>query len=340
MSTAKRSPASMVHGLEANTAKSSMSRVQELSSRASPPNRVNFAASQSSEPGFAAYSGDTSYSPGARVMLPVELLEENPRNPRVFYSEAGLQKLISSIARSGVLTAVQVYPAENGRYRLKSGHRRVRSVRQLGQTAIKAEVVPLSGDVLQDYREAREINQEHRSHTHFDDAVRFQQMVGEGIEQQTIATLLGLTETDISKHLSIGGLPRDVLEEMAENISNFGFTSAYLLYRYWSVLEKDDDALRKLVKKVIEGKLSTRQLEQLVKAQKPAGQAVPARRAQAFSRAEVRGYGTGELKTFEGKLVLHLERLDDERRDVLFGRILALFKEEGLEVGASAPTPG
>lgn len=336
MSTSKRSPASMVHGLETSAAKSSMSRLQELSTRAAAPARVSQGSGKSSEPGFEAHVPHTDYLPGARILLPVDLLDENPHNPRVFYSDAGLQKLIKSIARSGVLTAVQVYPAENGRYRLKSGHCRVRSVKQLGQTVIKAEVVPLSGDALQDYREAREINQEHRSHTHFDDAIRFQQLVSEGTGQHVIASLLGLTEVDVSKHLSIGGLPRDVLEAMAENISSFGFTSSYLIYRYWSTTGKDDDALRRLVKKVVEGKLSTRQLEQMVKEQKPAGSTGGPKRAQAFSRAELRGYGTGELKAFEGKLVLHLEKLENEKRDVLFGRILALFKEEGLEVGAAA----
>lgn len=335
MST-KKNVNSLVSGFQAGA----MSRIQFLAEgtqgkqeRAEPLRALK---GRQVEPGYEEFSQVGEYEPGDRVLLPLDCLAENPNNPRVFYSESALRDLIKSIAKTGLQTAVQVYPKNaQGEHMLKSGHRRARATRVLGHTVIKAEVVAYSGDTLRDYREAREINREHKSHSLLDDAVRFKQLLDNGDvkDQQTLATMLGVTDAEVSKHLSIGVLPMSALEEMAEHQSQCGLTASYLLYRYWVTSEKDDEALLKLVRRVAEGRVTTRQLEQMVQVQKPG----PAerRREHAFSRVEVSGYARGELKAFEGKLTLKLESVASDKREALFRHIVKAFEDAGLEVGGA-----
>lgn len=340
----KKDVGSLVSGLQSSA--SGLTRLQRLAGSERPAERlkvvpVNRPSANDAEAGFQAYEPNSVYEPGDRVMLPLQLIVENPLNPRAFFGETALQALVNSIVQAGLQTAIQVYPRnENGEYVLKSGHRRVRAMKVLGQPVIKAEVVAHSGDPLRDYREAREINREHKSHTHIDDAVRFQQLLAEGVvaEQRQLAEMLGVTDADVSKHLSIATLPRDALQQMAEYPAQCGFTASYLLYRYWATAGNDDEALLKLVKRVTEGKVSTRQLEQLVSAQKaPQGEK---RREHAFSRAELGGFARGELKAFDGKLTLKLENMPNEKRDALFRSLLSVFEDAGLNVGGVSREPG
>jgi ParB/RepB/Spo0J family partition protein len=338
--SSKKNVNSLVSGLQ-TTAASRMQLLaggkQEREERMEPSHKLVAAPRVQIDPGFGEYLDTYAYEPGDRIILPIQHIAENPRNPRVFFAEEAMRDLIRSVAKTGIQSAVQVYPRnDEGKYVLKSGHRRTRAVRMLGQIAVKAEVVAFSGDALQDYREAREINREHRSHGLLDDAVRFKQLLEDKDvpDQQALAATLGITDAEVSKHLSIGTLPLIALQEMAESAAQCGLTASYLLYRYWATSEKDDEGLLKLVKRVVAGKVTTRQLEQLVQQQKPG---LPERkREHAYSRIEVSGYANGELKAFDGKLTLKLENLSNDKRDSLFRRIVVAFEEAGLDTGGTS----
>ncbi len=333
-----------VSAMVASLAPRPMTRIERLAASGARNGLPVSAASNlrnTQEPGFQAYSPEVAYAPGERVLLPLTQVGENPRNPRVFFSEEALQGLVKSIAQAGLQTAIQVYPSgETGTYTLKSGHRRVRALKLLGHTHVKAEIVAPSGDLLQDYREAREINREHRSHSHFDDAVRFRQLLesGEVKEQQQLADMLGITESEVSKHLAIGRLPLNVLSAMAESPSRCGLTASYQLHRYWDASGASEESMLKLVKRVLDGKVTTRQLEALNQAAKPVTS--ERKREHALSRAEVRGSATGELKAFDGKLVLKLTDMSNETRDVLFRKLLQAIRDAGLDVGRGAVDAG
>jgi ParB/RepB/Spo0J family partition protein len=337
----KKNVASLVAGLQSTA----VSRMQLLAGnrpdKAEPLSGIRRAPGGRAEPGYEDYASGSAYEPGDRVLLPLEHIAENPRNPRVFFAAEAMQDLVKSVAKAGVQSAVQVYPRdEQGKYVLKSGHRRTRAVRLLGHRTVKAEVVAFSGDALQDYREAREINREHKSQGLLDDAVRFKQLLEDKdvADQQALASMLGITDAEVSKHLSIGTLPLVALQEMSESPAQCGLTASYLLYRFWTTSGKDDDALLRLVRRVVAGKVTTRQLEQLVQQQKPGLQ--ERKREHAYSRVEVTGYASGELKAFEGKLTLKLENLANDKRDALFRRIVKAFEEAGLATGGASAGAG
>jgi len=84
----------------------------------------------------AAYD---SPSNEAVLTLPCHLLEDNPLRMG-FFSQSHLEGLTASIRESGLLEPVLVYPIDGGRYRILSGHYRVRAVRRLRQQVLLCRV--------------------------------------------------------------------------------------------------------------------------------------------------------------------------------------------------------
>ena len=286
--------------------------------------------------GYAAFDPAADYPVGAHIVLPLNRVIENPLNPRFYYPKSEIQSLAKSLGQNGQLTSVQVYPANaDGKFMLKSGHRRVRALGDLGRRAVNVEVVAKGAGVLQEYKEAREINLEHKSQSHFDDAKLWTRIIEqENVGQVELAKTLGLDKTDISKTLSIGELPEDLKAKMAEHLPLFGFTASYLVYGYWAKSGKNETATEKVVNQVIEGRMSTRKLKGLVDA---AVRPEPERKqTRALSRAEVKGFANGELKAFDGKLTLQLDIFDDEKRDLWYLKVLGVFDELELQVEKAA----
>lgn len=293
------------------------------------------------EAGYLKYEEGRTYRVGQRVLMPLSKVYENPQNPRVFYFEEDWQPFLRSLSGAGQLTAAQVYPSDSdGRFMLKSGHRRRRALEMLNRSWIKVEIVANVSSPLEEYKQARAINIEHRVQTHFDDAVRFQELLQTGvvIDQKHLAQEFNLKEGDISKTLSIGKLPMDILERMARHQDNFGFIASYYIFQYWKRFNEDDAKTLKLVDKVVEGRLGVRQLEALVKDTSVANR--PGKRRElALARAQVVTGAKGELKAFEGRLSLTLSDIEASKRDQLYLRILALFEEVGLGAETAVTEP-
>jgi ParB family transcriptional regulator, chromosome partitioning protein len=71
--------------------------------------------------------------------IPVDLIDRNPENPRIFFRGKELEELTKSIRRYGVQVPISVYP-EGGRYVLIDGERRWRCSVKLNRPKIPALV--------------------------------------------------------------------------------------------------------------------------------------------------------------------------------------------------------
>lgn len=293
--------------------------------------------------GYQAYDPEKTYNPGDRILLPMSVLEANPRNPRVFLVESKAQELVASIATNGQMECGMAYQkGANGKFRIKGGHRRQWALDTLNCEYMKLEIVARNPNELEEFRQARALNTDHQSQTHIDDALRFAELIQDGIaeDQTALAVALKVSKADMSKSLSIAEMPRLLLEPMAEHIESFGMSSAYAVYRYWAQTDRDEDRTLSLIKKVIDGRLSVRALEALVKEATGAKERAGVRREHAVARAVFSGTGQGELKAYAaGKLTLELNNLDPDRRDAVYTRIVDLFKELGLVAESGAPAP-
>lgn len=282
--------------------------------------------------GYPLYDAACEYGVGDRLLLPIEMLQDNPNNPRVFYLEAGMESLLSSLATAGQLTAAQAYfDKDSGNFMLKSGHRRKRALRMLGKSHIKVEIVAHAPSLLDEYKQARDLNVEHKSQTHFDDAVRFKALIEDGVarDQKALSLELNIPEAEISKILRIGMLPEVLLEEMAEHITHFGLTASYHIYRYWVSCNKNVDRTQALIRRVVERALSVRQLEKLVKDDVPLAGVAP--RARMLERLSLTGPGKVELKAYEERIVLQVEELPRVQRESLFAALVTALESAGFD---------
>lgn len=66
-----------------------------------------------------------------QLSVPLDLIDDNPWQPRQTYDAAKLEELISSIRADGLLQPVAVRRASGGRYQLVAGHRRLRAFKEL-----------------------------------------------------------------------------------------------------------------------------------------------------------------------------------------------------------------
>jgi len=107
----------------------------------------------------ASSAGVTVRGPddGALLVLDLDLLDDNPFQPRGAMDDAKLAELASSIAQSGLLQPIAVRPTASGRYHIVAGHRRVAAFKRLRDAsaneaergkygAIRAQAVLALGD--------------------------------------------------------------------------------------------------------------------------------------------------------------------------------------------------
>ncbi|MBM3552252.1 MAG: ParB/RepB/Spo0J family partition protein [Alphaproteobacteria bacterium] len=78
---------------------------------------------------------------GRRSFIPIELIDEDPDQPRRAFSDEELSQLAESVRRVGILQPITVRPSEtNDRYIISMGARRFRAARLAGLEAIPAIV--------------------------------------------------------------------------------------------------------------------------------------------------------------------------------------------------------
>lgn len=66
------------------------------------------------------------------ISLPVSQIRPNPKQPRRFFSEAGITQLAASFQKDGFRGALNVRPLEDGSYQIVAGERRWRAAQQAG----------------------------------------------------------------------------------------------------------------------------------------------------------------------------------------------------------------
>lgn len=80
-----------------------------------------------------------AFKDGQSVAIAIDLLDDNPFQPRVKMDAAELDELVSSIRAQGLIQSIAVRPTANGRCVIVAGHRRVAAYRKLREAAPDTE---------------------------------------------------------------------------------------------------------------------------------------------------------------------------------------------------------
>ena len=122
-------------------------------------------------------------------MVPINLVDEDPNNPRTEFPEAELNELADDIRQRGILQPIVVHPADaRGRHRIHFGAKRWRAAQRAGLTAVPVVVRDEPGDP---YAQVAE-NQKRHGLTPLDLARFIRDRVDAAESHATIAKRLGM----------------------------------------------------------------------------------------------------------------------------------------------------
>ena len=143
----------------------------------------------------------------------IERIFDNPEQPRTVFDETALQTLAISIERVGLQQPILIRESqEKGRYVLVAGERRLRAHRILGRTTIPAIITQGRPEEVTLIENVQRVDL---------DAVDLARglsrlMERHGYTQAAAGSLVGCTEAEVSRRLSVLRLPDDILNDYRE----------------------------------------------------------------------------------------------------------------------------
>ena len=204
--------------------------------------------------GLAALIPQRSVAPGP-AEIPISRITANPWQPRQQMAEDGLQALATSIAEHGVLQPIIVTETLDG-YRLIAGERRLRAARMAGLERIPAVIRQL--DDHQHLELALVENLQRSDLGPMEEARAFRQLIDEfGFTQETVAVRVGRARSTVANTLRLLDLDSAVQQAIVDGRLTEGHGRA--------LVGLPGDVQARLITTVVDGELSVRQTEELVR---------------------------------------------------------------------------
>lgn len=190
------------------------------------------------------------------VKVPIDTIFPNPYQPRKNFDDAALEDLSASIAQYGVLQPLLVSPAEDGRYMLIAGERRLRA----SKMAKLAEVpVIISEYTSQQIAEIALIENLQREDLHYlEEAEGYEKLMNQfHITQEAMAARVGKKQSTIANKLRLLRLSAPVRKVLMD---------AELSERHARALLKlpDDEKRLEVLETIVAKNFSVRQTEEYI----------------------------------------------------------------------------
>jgi len=192
-------------------------------------------------------------------MCPIELIDENPDQPRVDLGGKDLNELANSIREKGVLTPL-IVSKKKDRFQLIAGQRRLVAAKSVG---LKKVPVIVRETTPSERLELALIENIHRKDLNpIEEATAYKRLINEtGMSHEEIAKRLGKERSTITNMVRILNLPSDVQHLIVEGKLSMGHARALAGI-------KDSKKVIALARLVVEKDVSVRRLEELVKKEK------------------------------------------------------------------------
>lgn len=189
-------------------------------------------------------------------MVNINLIQPNKQQPRKNFDEEKLQELTKSIKDHGIITPL-IVKKQGSFYEIIGGERRWRAAKAAGLLEVPVVIKEL------DKKEAAEIalieNIQREDLNAVEEALAYQSLIDEfGLTQEEVASRVSKNRTTITNALRILKLNDAILDLIKTNQLSSGHARA--------LLSIEDASLReKIAKRVIDEKLSVRDIEKLVR---------------------------------------------------------------------------
>jgi ParB family chromosome partitioning protein len=202
----------------------------------------------------------TSATEGLPLLVSVDCLAEDPHNPRTEFPAQEIAELAQDIALRGILQPIVVRRlADDGRYQVLFGAKRLRAAKQAG-----LEIVPviIGAQTHDAYAQVAE-NQKRHGLTAIDLARFMRSRVDAGESNAEIARQMGIDPTTVAHHLALLSLP----PKLDEALRSGRCTSPRTLYELAKLIETKPERVKSIISR--EGEITRRQVASLKKAPRP-----------------------------------------------------------------------
>lgn len=192
------------------------------------------------------------------VKVPIESVIPNPYQPRTHFEPEALEDLKKSILANGLIQPVTVRRAENNKYELISGERRLRACKEIGHKEIPAYIIKV------DTKEAMLAlslieNIQREQLNAIEVALAYRRLMEEcSLSQETIAERVGKDRTTITNSIRLLKLPKEIQESLIKEQISAGHARALINL---PVEQMQIDIMHKIIAE----NLSVRKVENLVK---------------------------------------------------------------------------
>ncbi len=221
---------------------------------ATPPARPNAQAKAPSGP---------SYESGSVFSCPLERIVPQKGQPRQHFDEAKLQELATSIKEHGLLEPLVVRKKGNDQFELIAGERRWRASQRAGLHEALVVVHEVSAASAFELAIIENVQREDLDPIEMAEA--FERLQKEyGYTQEKLAERIGKDRSTIANSLRLLKLPEIIRTKVVTGELSEGHGRALLGV-------ENPSKMQEIADKVVRGRLSVRQTEELVRGAKPAG---------------------------------------------------------------------
>lgn len=191
------------------------------------------------------------------MLVPVDMIEPNPFQPRMLFDQGKLEELTESIRSYGLIQPITVRKVSPQRYQIISGERRFRACRLVGMSEVPAYIRDTNDHEMIGMAIVENIQREDLDPIEV--ALSYQRLIDEcNLTQEQMAAKVGKQRASVTNYLRLLRLPDKVQHDLRVGILSVGHAKV--------LLGIDDSKMQeKLCDLVIKNGLSVRQLEEKIK---------------------------------------------------------------------------
>lgn len=191
------------------------------------------------------------------LRVPVEQVEPNPYQPRMYFDQAALEELAASIKVLGLIQPITVRRVAEGRYQIISGERRFKACCLAGMTSVPAYVRDANDQGMLEMAIVENVQRENLDPIEL--AMSYQRLIEEcQLTQDDMADRVGKKRATVANTLRLLKLPAKVQHDIKVGLLSTGHAKA--------LLSLSDPAVQEnLCDLTIREGLSVRQLEAFVR---------------------------------------------------------------------------
>ncbi len=191
------------------------------------------------------------------MRIPVDLIEPNPYQPRMTFSQEALEELAESIRTLGLIQPITVRRKNDGRYQIISGERRFRACRLTGMDMIPAYIRDTDDQGMLEMAIVENIQRENLDPIEV--AMSYQRLIEEcNLTQEQMAIRVGKKRASVTNFLRLLKLPAKIQHDLKVGLLSVGHAKV--------LLGLEDHRMQEyLCDLVIQEDMSVRQLEDKIK---------------------------------------------------------------------------